>query len=179
MSDTPKYDSGKPHVVLPVVHAGTNEVHDIAIPESTPLAEVHNALLDAGYGQPTAEGAVENSEDFKAKARQAWEKTSNGQGQEEAGFWTGATGKSVEIPGVTQDESGHGHQSQTAAPSALGLAHVHNNHLQEDPSRNDIEQAKKSHKTIWVVSRGGLYSVGPSGEVTHIYSNPDWMKQKK
>src|SRR5258708_34504225 len=54
---------------------------------------LHSALADAGYvhpagaipHQPTAEGAVENSPEFKRNAQRLWNAVRNGQERAEAG----------------------------------------------------------------------------------------------
>lgn len=183
------YDSGHPTIL--VQHPSGN-IHEIPVAPGVSTADMHANLMNAGFEQPDlnrrllaaakqpdAEGAVENSEDFKAKARQAWEKIGNGSSRAESGFWTGATGRSVEYPGVTQDESGRGHVREAMAPSALGAAHTHNNSLQSDPSKNDIQQAKNSKKNLWVITRAGLFAIDPEGKVTHVFKDPDWMKARK
>jgi len=65
------FDSGTPHVVLPIVSAKTGSLDQVAAPEDTSLEELHGALsADPNYmhdfpsAQPTASGAVENSDKF-------------------------------------------------------------------------------------------------------------------
>jgi proteasome lid subunit RPN8/RPN11 len=62
---------------------------------------------------------------------------------------------------------------------AIGSAHTHPNDRQDDPSPADIQAAKKTNKWVWVVSRDGLYSVSPKGDVQHIYKSSDWMSEKR
>jgi hypothetical protein len=182
MPDPTRFDSGSPHVVINVAHPdGNGRVDSIAVPADTPVPELHAALVNSDYHipspQPTADGAVENSEDFKKTARDAWGSVLDGKAKEEAGWWTGSTGRSVSS-GKTLDEPTRGHMSVAAPPTAIGVGHTHDNAHQEDPSQDDIDAAKKAKKTIWVVSRSGLYSVDPSGNVSHLYQNSDWMNKK-
>ena len=45
------------------------------------------------------------------------------------------------------------------------------------PSQNDIEVAKQTKKTVYVVWCSGLFAVDPSGNVTNTYSDLNWMKK--
>jgi hypothetical protein len=45
--------------------------------------------------------------------------------------------------------------------------------------RKTVKQTVKSKKTIYVVSRDGLYAIDPSGKVTRPYSAPDEIGNKK
>ena len=47
MADENKFDSG--HVIVPVLHPGSGDVHTIAVPEDTSLEDLHSALSDGGY----------------------------------------------------------------------------------------------------------------------------------
>ena len=94
-----QYDSGSPHVILPVAHP-SGEVHNVAVPADTDLDSLHSALGDSGYHhdlsdiqqiapqkQPTAAGALENSDDFRNQSKAAWDATSQGNSPNtESGF---------------------------------------------------------------------------------------------
>jgi hypothetical protein len=76
-----KFDSGKPIAVL---HP-SGEVHQIAVPEGTDSADLHSALANGGYlhydflsPQPTAQGALENSDKFRKAAQDAWGRAGGG-----------------------------------------------------------------------------------------------------
>jgi hypothetical protein len=92
-----KYDSGT--AVVPVYHAGSDEVHNVEVPANTPLADLHSALTDAGYHDgPTEEGALENTSDFRKAARDAWMSVGLGQKQAESAFTVDSNGKTNSIP---------------------------------------------------------------------------------
>ena len=55
---------------------------------------------------------------------------------------------------------------------------THPNDRTDKPSVDDIEIAKRVHKTIFVVSRSGLWAVDPGGVVSQVFKNSDWMSQK-
>jgi len=172
------------HVVLPVVHP-SGEVHNIAFPEGTPLQEVHSALLD-GYAhpQPTAEGAFENSPAFKQAARRAWNLIDNGKKHAESGeVFVPSSNKGVHglSVGVYQDENGKGGVPFNPPADAPYLLHTHNNSLKGEPSPGDIENTKQWNqkrgmgRTMYMVSRNGLYSIDPKGAVTQVFKGTDWM----
>jgi hypothetical protein len=45
------------------------------------------------------------------------------------------------------------------------------------PSQNDIEVAKQTKRLCTSFGARGLFAVDPSGNVTNVYSDPDWMKK--
>ena len=40
------------------------------------------------------------------------------------------------------------------------------------------EADKKTHKSVWVVSKDGLYAVDPAGKVTQEFK-VDWLNERK
>lgn len=179
MPEPTKFDSGTPHVVLNVARPNGN-THAIAVPEDTDLADLHSSLVDSGYRfpepQPTAAGAVENSEKFRKAANDAWVSTKSGLDKAEAGFWVGATGGTVPTAKTPHSAGDYGHEDQIAPLSALGAVHTHDRSLHSEPSPGDIKTAQKNHTNVWVVSAGGLYQVDRNGAVTHIFKSPSWMR---
>lgn len=90
------FDSGHP---IPVLHAGTGEIHKVDVPPGTDFADLHAAFGDAGYhsapdvsaltGQkpPTAARAIENSPEFRASSRSMWQAVGEGRNPtQESGF---------------------------------------------------------------------------------------------
>jgi hypothetical protein len=77
------FDSSHPHVVVPVQHPN-GQVDQIAVPTDTSLEDLYGALADAGYlhefptAQPTAAGALENSDDFRNQSKAAWDTVNKG-----------------------------------------------------------------------------------------------------
>ena len=181
--------SGAEHVVVPVLHSDSGEIHDLAVPADMELNDLHGALLGSGYHatetKPTAEGAVENSDDFRYAAKKASEQSSLGEsgrgGREvEAGFVVPKQGKIGKVSAELNSsayKSGHIHQ--TLSSDDLGALHTHDKFHNATPSDDDIATAKMAHRTIWVTSRAGLFGVDPGGQVTQIFSKADWMNEKK
>jgi hypothetical protein len=183
------FDSG--HVIIPVLHP-SGEVHNLAAPENTPLADLHDSLVSAGYVQPklgsqplpTAAGAIENSDQFRARSGEAWKAA--GQGSyplTESGFAMDAQGNASPLRTQTTPPTPGGttvdHDRITYKTSDTGVVHTHPNNSIPGPSQNDIKAAKKIGKTIYTVSQGGLYSInGKTGEVTHVFKSPSWMSDK-
>jgi hypothetical protein len=181
-----KFDSGTPHVVVPVLH-NSGDIHDIAVPEDTPLADLHSALakdysrpaIEGQEKQPTAEGAVENSPLFRATARKAWDESVSGMDPTtESAFEVDKTGGTGPIRTQRTPKGAIPRDTVDVEPDSLGAVHTHPNGFTHGPSDNDIAAAKKAHKTIWVVSSGGLYSIDPGGSVEHIYKDPNWLPPK-
>lgn len=168
------------HVVVSVAHP-VEGVHDIAIPENTPVSDLHDALSDYYHDEPTVQGAVENSDQFRQAALDAWKKTGYGQNPlVESGFAVDKGGNAV-MPHTEMSPKG-AVPSETLKypPGAVGVFHVHPDATSPRPSQNDIDAAKRVGKTVWVASKRGLFSVNPTnGEVTQVYSDPDWAKTKK
>ena len=181
-----QFTGANKHVVLPVVHP-SGEVHDIAFPEGTPLQEVHSALLDQyAHPQPDAAGAFENSSAFKQAASRAWKLIDNGKKHAESGeVFVPSSNKGVHglSVGVYPDEGGKGGVPFNPPADSPYLLHTHNNSLQGDPSKGDIENTKKWNqkrgmgRTMYMVSRDGLYSIDGTGVVTKVFSGTDWMNK--
>jgi len=175
------YDSG--HVVVPVYHPGEGAVHNIAFPSDETPEQIHSTLLQNEYEhpsfsspQPDASGVLENDPRFKAAAGQAWNSAGNGALNMEGGFIVGRTGGTMALPAA------HGHSLQIPEfPGSPANVHTHENYRQSDPSEEDKDIAKRTHRTVYVVSRNGLYDVDPSGKVTQPYTNTSdiWDKNKK
>jgi hypothetical protein len=182
MANENRFDSG--HVVIPVLHP-SGDVHNIAVPEDTPLADLHSALaqdyahpaIEGQEKQPTEEGAEENRPAFREAARKAWQAAASGILKQEAGFidYKNPLFKPEQLP-VQK-----GAEMKIDVPNdAFATAHTHPNERQQDPSVQDIDNAKKSGKPVYVVSRQGLYMVRPSdGKVIQVFKGTDWMDEKK
>jgi hypothetical protein len=176
-----RFDSGTPHVVLPVKTVD-GDIHNVAVQPDTDLQDLHTALAsDPTYAhpfpseQPAKEGSIEYDPRFRKAASDAWERVGNGSAKAESGFVIGRTGGTVPA-GVAP-----GHSLQlTNLPGGVGNLHTHQNGAYQGPSDADIQDAKndKEHRTYYVASKGGLYSVNHAGEITHIFSNTDWASSK-
>jgi hypothetical protein len=77
-----KFDSG--HVIVPVKTV-SGDIHNVAVPQDASLEDFHAALsADPNYlhpfptAQPTAAGALENSEDFRNQSKAAWDAVNKG-----------------------------------------------------------------------------------------------------
>jgi hypothetical protein len=180
-----KIDSG--HVVIPVAHP-SGDVHRIEMPLDTPIEDFHNALSDAGYShpvldvpqpQPTKEGAVEYSPDFKSGAQKVWESVTSGLEPAEAGAAVGRTGKMGPITKQQNGPNRHAEVQIPTWPGIMGTIHTHPNTNNDMPSDEDRTAAKMNKSTLWICSRSGLWSVDPGGQVTHVFTNREWMKDKK
>lgn len=182
MAEENKYDSGP--AVIPIAHP-EGGVHDISAPPDTPIQGLHDALMDSGYAHdippPTKEGALEYSEQFRMAARNAIGASRNFTGNE-SGFSSDAQGNPGKIQTtVGVATAGASHQLKIAGPSnAQYTLHTHPKNTGSDqPSPEDVQNAKNLHRTVYVASQAGLFSVDPGGRVTQVFKNPDWAKGKK
>jgi hypothetical protein len=186
-------------VIVPVLHSGSGEVHDISVPHDTPLSELHDALLDKGYHSdwvpyqgasvdsqghpkqgPTKEGSVEYDPKFKETASKVWETAERGKSSTESGTYLEANLDRGPIATSNED----GKMSLVTPKDAPYTMHTHPDHFKDgsaggQPSGKDIETAKKLGKYVYVVSRSGLSYVGPHGEQGVVYTNPKQFEDKK
>lgn len=174
-----KSDSG--HVIVPVAHP-SGEVHDIAVPASLPLSDLHEALSSYYKGsQPTVEGSVEHSDAFRNAGYEA-QGAQLGSKTKEAGFTVGRDGS---MGKTTTHDAGASetiaNMDQTVDSSMLGAAHTHPSQAFQtgQPSPRDIKAAKTSRKTIWTSGYDGLWSVDPQGAVLKIYDGTKWQQKSK
>ena len=177
------YSGASQPVVVPVYHAGNDEVHQIAVPPDTDMGDLHNALVDAGYAPsipsndkgPTADKAEENTPIFKAAALAAWTAAGNGQLEEEAGFVDPIDRRQT----PNQIPAQRGRELAWSQPkAAFASVHTHPRYAQDDPSNEDIALAKKVNQPVYVVSKQGLFMVRPSdGKVSKVFDGTDWMKK--
>jgi hypothetical protein len=180
--DMPDFDSGSP--IVPVFHP--SEVED--------APRARNEYADAPYSaattpnpQPTAAGAIENSEKFRNAAKQAVglaradenRRKHGANAGGEAGFEIGRDGSTGKVNFAADQESTRGSMNQSVSPNTLGIFHTHDSFHQGDPSGADVAAAKKAKTTVYVTSRDGLYAVDPSGAKTKVSSDPNWFEGKK
>jgi hypothetical protein len=194
-NDENKYGSGVGHVVLDVLHGPSNEVHSVAVPESTPLPELHDALVTAGYhagwapyqgagvdsfGRPKAgpskSGVLENDPKFKAAAKAIYDASGRGRNPNEAGTYLDANLDRGPIA-VSNTE---GHMSLSVPSDASSTLHTHPSHFNGAtasplPSGTDVDTAKKLKRSVYVVSPEGLSVVEGDGKVTNIYNDSGWL----
>ena len=177
-----KYDSGKPRVI-DVLHP-SGDVHSIAVPPDLPLSDLHAALTEnyqiGNPGQPAREGSLEYSPAFRDAANKAYGASARGMTRREAGFSVDQNGR----PGpqtVHDSKPGEGFSDTiTYYPNDLATLHTHPNvgGASQQPSQNDINEAKKARKTFYVVGADGLYAVDPGGVVSQVFKSKTWMTDK-
>jgi hypothetical protein len=188
-----KYDSGTGHVVLPILHSGSGEVHDIAIPANTDPGELHDALLNGNYHGPSPylgpnvdalghpkkgpsrSGVLENSPEFKKAASAVWEAAGRGRNTSESGTYLD---QDLERGPIVSSNT-EGKMSLVVPKDAQSTLHTHPDHFNGtqaggQPSDVDIATAKKLGKSVYVVSKSGLQVVEKDGKVTNVFNNPDW-----
>jgi hypothetical protein len=185
------------HVIVPVYHSGDDAIHNIAVPAETPLPELHDALVTAGYhsgwapyqgasvdsfGRPKAgpskAGVVENTEKFKAAARAIYEASGRGRNPNEAGTYLDANLDRGPVA-VSNTE---GHMTLSVPADAKSTLHTHPSHFNGAtasplPSGTDVDTAKKLKRSVYVVSPEGLSVVEGDGKVTNIYNDSGWMNR--
>jgi hypothetical protein len=171
----------------------TNTVHvvglgPVEIPAGLDPAELHRSLnefiqaqpsqapsLGIRTTQPTATGAIENSPAFRMASQAAWNAIGQGLAKKEAGF---AVHKNGFTDSLQQAYNSGGGEIDMRIPSdAMSVVHTHPNMLQDNPSKGDIASARKAGIPIYIVSRSGLWMADPNGNVTHVYSDPNWMNK--
>jgi hypothetical protein len=146
--------------VLPVIHKreGEGVVHNIEVPTDLPVADLLQGLLDSGYhgtGEaPTEAGAGENTERFRAAAKQSRANAASGSLRKEAGF----IDYKNRLQERDQTEPSRNNELEQRVPkSAFATVHTHSNERQPDPSDANIQVAKKIGKPLNVISRSGLF----------------------
>ena len=177
MAGENKFDCG--HAVIPV-HVGNGQVDHIAFPIDTPIPELHSALLDHVQSkQPSRNNILENTQSFKDSSKAAWSGVASGLVPKEAGFNVDKYGRAGTI---TEHSARNGEVPSVemgVSPQAMAIVHTHPSvgGFSPRPSKNDIEVAKQTKKTVYVVGAQGLFAVDPSGVVTNVFSDPEWMKK--
>jgi hypothetical protein len=180
-----EFDSGSPIAVL---HPN-GDVHDVPVPDDASLGDFHAALANDGYAhdltpmlptsQPTKEGAIEYSPEFKKLAANMWDKSGRGVQQTEVGTYIDKSGNAGSPTEHSTDSSDHNANIKMNVPNdALAVIHTHPNHSGDRPSQADVGAAVASKKTIYVTSRTGLWAVDPGGKTTQVFSSPLWMRDK-
>jgi hypothetical protein len=177
------FDSGNPHVVLPVANPNGGVDH-VAVPPDTDLGDLHNALSGAGYALdtphagPTKEGSLEYSPQFRKVAADAWCTSGAGRQQGEAGAYLDTQGQPSKVQWQPEGGSSQARMGVSVPKSAPYLIHTHPNNRGSDPSPQDIQSATEKHKTIYVTSKAGLFAVDPGGKVSQVFRNSDWASEK-
>jgi hypothetical protein len=189
-----KFDSG--HAIIPVKVG--DEIHHVAVPEDTPVRDLHAALVnhvvtapdvrDSAFDDhlklyaapspepvdnPTRQGVLENSPAFKKAALDVWDASGRGRNSNEAGVGLDDDLKAEPVQTSTKDNK----MSIRVPASSKILLHSHPNNMGGQPSPQDIDSAKALGKTIYVVSKRGLQAVDKFGKVTNVYSDADWTQK--
>ena len=169
------------HATVPVLHPESGEVHDIAVPFGTDIADLHQALSDYymdANRQPTEAGALENQDSFREAARNAITQTESS--GIEHGFVVNEKGIPVPAP------MGVNHSMQlTIQPGDSATFHAHPGNASlgysgKGPSPNDIQLSKDTHVPFYVSTRDGLFMVRPSdGKVIQVFDKGEWAKKNK
>jgi hypothetical protein len=182
----PKYDSG--HVIVPVLHPDSWEIHNIAVPEDTSLSELHSALSDAGYehpslnaalpsDQPTAEGSMEHSKEFRQAASKIWDDVNHGVEKGEAAVMMRPSGPDYVGKQWTETAAG-GRSMHLDVPSdTQALIHTHPNLGLPTLSPRDTATMNNLRTPVFAVSKDGLWTVDKDNKPYRVFSGTDWMNQ--
>jgi hypothetical protein len=180
----PKYDSG--HVVVPVLHPDSGEIHNIAVPEGTSLSELHSALGNAGYfhpaletAQPTEQGTIEESPEFQRATRQIFDSMNHGKTKGENAFFMDKN-KNAKVTGEQFNETAAGGRSMhlNVPTDTAYINHVHPDLGLPEPSPKDRETSQNFGVPVYAVSKHGLYMARPSdGQVVKVFDGTDWMSK--
>jgi hypothetical protein len=184
MANENKWDSG--HVVIPVYHSDSDSIHSIAVPESTPLEDLHSVLLkDGGYEHPglsanqsgpTEEGTLEESPEFQAATRHIWDSMAHGVKKGESAFYINRN-KDVKYEGEQfEDSASGGKQMHINVPAdTFAINHIHPNVGQPQLSPKDIETSRHLKMPVYAVSKDGLWTVDGDGKPFQVFKGTDWM----
>lgn len=164
--------------LVPVLHPRQG-IHLISVPRDLPTPELHERLqdyyhpIDFKQAQPTAEGALENSHDFKAKAGEAIRSAGEGQTAVEGGMLVSSNGRSTVLP----LSNGYHAREMPVTASTFATLHTHPNNVDFKPSAADVKAAMASGVPFYVASKAGLFMVRPSdGKVIQVFDRADWYK---
>ena len=148
--------------------------------------EIESSLPDVKVGNTipklTAEGAVENSPEFKKAAKDAFYAGALGSfhAPTEAQFTVNDGG----VPSkITTHETPTGADAgihQTVLSSDIAAVHTHPplENYEQTPSPADIAAAKQLKKPIMVMSKDGLYEIDALGNVRQVFKGTNWMNKK-
>jgi hypothetical protein len=120
-----------------------------------------------------------HSAPFRKAAEEAWRALRNGDAPFEAGFSIDRGGQPGKVQlSLFSTTKAATHLSLASNKSALGTLHVHDKFGELTPSAADIKSAQMLHKTVFVESRTGLYSIDPGGNVRLLFNEMDWFSKK-
>lgn len=196
--NTTKWDSG--HVIVPVLHPDSGEVHNIAVPEDTDLKDLHSALSDAGYEHPALNAAIdahreqpdpmdsiEHSPDFIASSKRIFDMTNQGKDKSEAAALSQNNGPAKIIANQWADSPSGGKQMHTGdidLDTTTALNHVHPMPIGlPQLSPKDIETMQNLSKLaghpigVFAVSKDGLWTVDKDNKPYRVFSGTDWMQR--
>ncbi len=139
-----------------------------------------NISNDVSPADITAEGAVENNPEFISTANDAWRQTGDGTNRGEEGSFT--VMKNGDYTPTTfhtaSSEEPFDSVSQQVYPQTALTFHTHPNDAEAEPSKADIEVAKRIKRPVLVASRSGLYEISPDGSILQVYKDASWMDKK-
>jgi hypothetical protein len=152
----------------------------------TPLDmdSINKSIMGSSAPNITADGAIENTPDFQNAAQTAWSRTQYGKSNgAEAGFTVDRSGNISHVDwnryGDPANPGSTGSLHQVLHPDTLLALHVHPDDADPEPSKQDVEIAKRSGKQIYVQSRDGLFAVDAQGNVRQVEKGTDWMNSSK
>lgn len=186
-----KYGNPQPHVVLPVLHPDSNEIHNIAVPADTDLGELHKSLSDAGYehpalndaidahaAQPTEEGTLEESPEFQKANRQIFDSMNHGKTKGENAAYIYANKPSTITGEQFNETAGGGRSMHINVPDdAVALTHVHPDLGQPQLSPADIKVMRDHKIPVYSVSKAGLFSIDGDGKTYQVFKGTDWLSK--
>jgi Prokaryotic homologs of the JAB domain len=141
-----------PNLDPATIHAEISEGHHFNPTDPVFQQLTRNAV------QPTAAGALENTPDFQANAVRAWESAGGGTLPAEGGMMISRNGRSGVLPAST----GYNERTMPDTASTFGTLHTHPNTRDPKPSGDDVADARKLGKPLYVLSRDALYMIRPS-----------------
>lgn len=155
----------------------------LSLPAVAQAPQTYPSIITAAQQQPTLKGSLEYNPSFRKQANLAMSRVHaseamGGKG-EEAGFVVPRVGEMGGITYRPDNEGNRAGMSQNLPSDSIGALHTHDKYHVASPSKQDQAAARKSHSTIWVTSRGGLYSVDPNGNITQAFNSPTWATDKE
>ena len=170
--------------------AGAGAADDSALSDAGGLAAEKDgtpAALGPELKQPTANGALENTREFREAAWRAWAAVSYGDLPQEAGAMILRDGRATRVQVSKEIRSGEISGATVFQIPMGGIFAVIHTHPRaspgkkwiQEPSATDIEVAKNNGENVYVVTSSGLWQVEPSGKVNHVFTNHAWMRVGK
>ena len=175
------------HAIVPVRDPNSGNIMTVAVPHDTSLGDLHAALEPYYHdpaalsvqGQPTAEGALENSPAFQDAAAKAIESAgAKGTTSFEGRMIVNKQGQPTVLK--PSQEAYAGTMPITSNTFATLHSHPENEHADPHPSAADIQSAKDAKVPFYVATSRSLYYVRPTdGKVIPVFENQNWTQPKQ